>query len=233
MILSNLGPDVCVIVRPSSRAIKSFIKVNKAGVTLVVPHKDLRVKDIAARYNKFLLEKEAWIRKHLDRLASSVTPIWDNKTMPFFGKIHSLEYIEEAIQKVELGGGVIRVYGKALNFHNILINFAKQELLAKIIMLITPLKEKHNLNFSTIKIMNNKTKWGSCSSKAVLAFNWRLIFAPVEILQYIIAHELCHIAEMNHGPNFWSLVEKMHPDYKSAKTWLKKNGYSMYQYLAN
>ncbi|MFU7503216.1 MAG: M48 family metallopeptidase [Candidatus Tisiphia sp.] len=66
--------------------------------------------------------------------------------------------------------------------------------------LATILAKEHNINFTKIKIMNNKGKWGSCSSKAVLAFNWRLIFAPKKILKYLVTHEICHIIEMNHSP---------------------------------
>ncbi|WP_375359381.1 M48 family metallopeptidase [Candidatus Tisiphia endosymbiont of Neophilaenus lineatus] len=96
--------------------------------------------------------------------------------------------------------------------------------------LATLLAKEHNINFTKIKI-NNKGKWGSCSSKAVLAFNWHLIFAPKKILKYLVTHEICHIIEMNHSPRFWNLVAILYPDYKLARLWLKEHGNTLHQYL--
>jgi predicted metal-dependent hydrolase len=66
----------------------------------------------------------------------------------------------------------------------------------------------------------------------VLSFNWRLVFAPKEILEYLVVHEMCHMIEMNHSMRFWNLVEKLYPDYKVAKLWLKQNGVRLHQYLS-
>lgn len=80
------------------------------------------------------------------------------------------------------------------------------------------------VSYNRITIRDQKTRWGSCSGKGNLSFNWRLILAPPKILDYVVVHELCHRREMNHSPRFWALVESILPDYKQSRKWLKENG---------
>lgn len=80
------------------------------------------------------------------------------------------------------------------------------------------------VDYNTITIRDQKTRWGSCSSKGNLSFSWRLILAPPKVLDYVVVHELCHRLEMNHSPRFWALVESIMPDYKTHRKWLKENG---------
>jgi predicted metal-dependent hydrolase len=75
-----------------------------------------------------------------------------------------------------------------------------------------------------IFIRGQKTRWGSCSRLGNLSFNWRLVMAPEEVIDYIVIHELCHLKEMNHSKRFWSLVSNLCPDYKKHRRWLKENG---------
>ena len=80
------------------------------------------------------------------------------------------------------------------------------------------------VNYTRITIRNQMTRWGSCSSKGGLNFNCLLMLTPPEVIDYVVVHELCHRKEMNHSKAFWAEVEKVLPDYKSAKRWLKENG---------
>lgn len=80
------------------------------------------------------------------------------------------------------------------------------------------------VTYENITIRDQKTRWGSCSSKGTLSFNWRLMLAPPAVLDYVVIHELCHRKEMNHSPRFWRLVEQIMPDYKTKRQWLKENG---------
>ncbi|WP_242826930.1 M48 family metallopeptidase [Butyrivibrio sp. MC2013] len=79
-----------------------------------------------------------------------------------------------------------------------------------------------------IVIRDQKTRWGSCSSSGTLSFNWRLMLAPPQILDYVVVHELCHFVHMDHSPAFWALVAKYMPDYKERRAWLKSNGDLLY-----
>ena len=80
------------------------------------------------------------------------------------------------------------------------------------------------VTYGRISIREQKTRWGSCSSKGNLNFNWRLIFAPEEVVDYIVVHELAHRKEMNHSRAFYNVVASVLPDYKVQEKWLKENG---------
>ena len=80
------------------------------------------------------------------------------------------------------------------------------------------------VNYTRITIRNQKTRWGSCSAKGGLNFNCLLMLTPPEVIDYVVVHELCHRKEMNHSKAFWAEVEKILPNYKTAKKWLKDHG---------
>ncbi|MHB8063687.1 MAG: M48 family metallopeptidase [Ruminiclostridium sp.] len=75
-----------------------------------------------------------------------------------------------------------------------------------------------------VTIKEQKTRWGSCSGRGNINLNWKLIMASMEVLDYVIIHELCHMKEMNHSKEFWKLVEGIFPQYKKCRVWLKENG---------
>ncbi len=80
---------------------------------------------------------------------------------------------------------------------------------------------------SSIAIRSQKTRWGSCSSRGTLSFNWRLMLAPPAILDYVVVHELCHLRHMNHSKDFWACVETILPDYKERRKWLNEHGHEL------
>lgn len=81
--------------------------------------------------------------------------------------------------------------------------------------------------YNRITIRDQKTRWGSCSVRGTLSFNWRLMLAPPAILDYVVVHELCHLTCMNHSAAFWSKVESVLPDYRASRKWLKDHGHEL------
>ncbi|MGI6527552.1 MAG: M48 family metallopeptidase [Caldicoprobacterales bacterium] len=87
------------------------------------------------------------------------------------------------------------------------------------------------VKYGKISIRNQKTRWGSCSSKGNLNFNCLLMLTPPDVIDYVVVHELCHLKEPNHSARFWSEVARVLPDYNSSKEWLKINGSGLIQRL--
>ncbi len=85
-------------------------------------------------------------------------------------------------------------------------------------------KAKYNFEYKGISIKDTVTRWGSCSTKKNFNFNWRLVMAPPNVLNYVVIHEIAHLTFMNHSKDFWSLVQQRFPNYIEAKNWLKTNG---------
>jgi len=80
------------------------------------------------------------------------------------------------------------------------------------------------VRYERIQIRDQKTRWGSCSTRGTLSFNWRLVLAPFEVLDYVVVHELCHLREPNHSRRFWRVVESRRPDWRVQRDWLHKHG---------
>jgi predicted metal-dependent hydrolase len=80
------------------------------------------------------------------------------------------------------------------------------------------------VSFRRIRIGSQRTLWGSCSPKGALSFNWRLVLAPLEVLDYVVVHELCHLRVLDHSQRFWRLVERHRPAWRDQRDWLREHG---------
>jgi predicted metal-dependent hydrolase len=84
--------------------------------------------------------------------------------------------------------------------------------------------ERLGVTYRRIRIGGQRTLWGSCSSRGTLSFNWRLVLAPFEVLDYVVVHELCHLRVPGHSRRFWALVERHRPDWREQRDWLREHG---------
>ncbi len=105
------------------------------------------------------------------------------------------------------------------------IAWYKAQALAIISQRVQLYADQAGLTHSHIKISSAKKQWGSCNTRGVLNFSWRVIMAPIMIVDYVVAHELAHLAEHNHSKRFWDKVGMIFPQYRQAKTWLRQNHY--------
>ncbi len=85
-------------------------------------------------------------------------------------------------------------------------------------------------SYSRIILRDQRSRWGSCSAKGELSFNWRLVLAPHDVLDYVVVHEVCHLIEHHHGPSFWRLVARRRREYADSKRWLDDNGWELLAY---
>ena len=78
--------------------------------------------------------------------------------------------------------------------------------------------------YAALTIRNQRTRWGSCSATGAMSFNWRLLLAPEDVLDYVVWHEACHLVHLDHSPRFWNLLERHRPGYRAPQRWLRANG---------
>src|SRR5690606_4279045 len=83
--------------------------------------------------------------------------------------------------------------------------------------------------YGRLTLRDTRSRWGSCSAAGDLMYSWRLVMAPAEVLDYVAAHEVAHLAEMNHSPAFWDVVARLCPDYRRHRTWLRANGGALHR----
>ncbi len=86
------------------------------------------------------------------------------------------------------------------------------------------------VRYSRIILRDQRSRWGSCSAKGELSFNWRLVLAPHDVLDYVVVHEVCHLVEHHHGPAFWRLLERRRRGYREPKEWLDEYGWELLAY---
>lgn len=122
------------------------------------------------------------------------------------------------------GRPALIVHGDRLHLPRRLADFLKREARRE----IEPLVAKHaaaaGRKAKAIRYRDTTSRWGSCTTDGSLSFSWRIMMAPAPVIDYLVAHEVAHLKEMNHGPDFWALCEKLCPETRRCKAWLKKNG---------
>ena len=99
---------------------------------------------------------------------------------------------------------------------------------------VVDISEKTGIDgYKRIRISNAVSRWGSCSSNKTLSFNWRLIMAPIDVIDYVIVHELAHLVEMNHSKKFWGILGEIMPDYMDKRRWLRIHGRKLMMFNKN
>lgn len=172
---------------------------------------------------KFIREKSGWIIKHL-----KTSNIKEEKYLILGKEIKATQSFDFFIQKHEVSFQnselkIISPYNSKEHIRKIYEEWLKNQAKTYIPELVNKLAEKYKFRINKIFIRGQKTRWGSCSSKNNLSFNYKLMMYRKEIIEYVIVHELCHLIEMNHSKKFWDNVDRLIPDYKILRKELKTN----------
>lgn len=180
--------------------------------------------------HQFLLQKSPWVERKLAQQKKQLQEkpkIATGQAILFMGQYKKLI--------VSQGNNRVHEHPQHLAIEcqnpekavDILNHWLKQEAQFYITPRCLELAEKMAVNqkIQAINFRKTKSKWGHCTSEGKLQFNWLLIMAPTDVIDYVIIHELCHLTHMNHSPAFWQLVAKFCPDYLNHKTWLKQQGH--------
>jgi len=222
LVAPNFDPGigVPVSIRVSPRARRVGLRIDVAGrkVELVLP------RGVAASTGlRFLAAKRGWIAARLEALPQRV-PFVEGAILPLLGVPHQVcREFDPAAPPVRIIDGEIWVRSDPLH----LARRVRDHLVAVAEAEISPrahrLAARIGREVARVSVRDTRSRWGSCSGQGNLSFSWRLIFAPEPVLEYVVAHEVAHLAEMNHGPRFWRLVESLTPNTAAPRAWLKRH----------
>ena len=176
----------------------------------------------------FANENVKWLYEEINKILPLVL-IKHNTSLLIMGKKMQIIFEDDTINKIFVKKNFIIIKSHNDSHKKILKKWITNQILIHSKNYVDIVSKSLKLNINAIKISNSFNYWGSCNSAGVIHLNWRLIFAPTQVLKYIIVHELCHLKEFNHTNNFWMLVKKFCPDYKSQISWLKKNDIDLYR----
>ena len=182
-----------------------------------------------AEVKKFIWEKRGWIEQKIAEVSVRVNSRSPKKFIAgeefyYLGEKHPLEITKEQNTKLKFNYKFYLPEKARYKAKSLFINWYKKQAKLNIPKRVRWYANLHKLKFASIKISSAERRFGSCTSRGNLNFTWRLILLPLRIVDYVVVHELAHLVHHNHSQRFWSQVEKMLPDYKERRKWLKKNG---------
>ena len=180
--------------------------------------------------HKLIHRKVSWIKAKQDYFKQRQNEILVRKFIPgeeflFLGQSYPLVVIEDLPKAVVLDNSLMISQTVLGNARNHIENWYKARALEHITQRVGYYAKITGLKYRSIRINNATTRWGSCGHKDTLNFPWRLMMAPVRVVDYVIIHELMHLKQKNHSHKFWAEVVLMMPDYKQDERWLKRNSH--------
>ncbi len=175
---------------------------------------------------RFIEEKQSWIAAQV-KARPKKAPLGHGQAISVLGKPYTLSHSG--------GRGVVHIEGETIivpGAEEFIARRVKDWLIATARAEITRLAHEKaallNKKIRRISLRDTTSHWGSCSHDGGLSFSWRLALAPYEALDYVVCHEVAHLAELNHSPKFWAIVEALCPDYRRWRQWIKQNGSELY-----
>ncbi len=218
------NPPIEVLLRRSARARSLSLRVSRLDgrVTLTMPN------HVADRTGMdFLRSREDWVRHQLTGVPVEEA-VGLGSVIPVEGRAVTLTPMARTRPRIDADRLLLpdqpEVAGiKAKAF---LRTLARDRLAAASDRYASEL----GLGYGRITLRDTRSRWGSCTARGDLMYNWRLVMAPTEVLNYVAAHEVAHLAEMNHSRAFWRVVERLFPHHRKCRDWLKDEGATLHRY---
>lgn len=190
------------------------------------------------RVEQVLTSKSTWIVRTLDRMereraAAAPPPLQSGRILPFAGERLRLVVTTGApagrYRAARTGDALALVVhdDDAETIRSALEAWYRHQARAVFEARLAACNAAYGFAYGRVSIKEQKSRWGSCSRRGNLNFNWRLLLAPLPVLDYVVVHELCHLKELNHSERFWRLVARGCPDYQTHRRWLRDNGRSL------
>lgn len=202
------------------------ISLHASGNILVKVPRYLLKRDIIMFINK----KSPWIEKNLlpTRKELKQYDLSSGSKLPYLGREF---YIRDDQSAKIVHNSNNHFYLPMSNKKQHIIKWYRDRAREKVTQLTDYYTDKMGIDYNKIFIKAQKTRWGSCSSRGNLNFNWKIILTPMTLIKYLVIHEVCHLIEMNHSSNFWKLVESYDPAYKKHKKELQTYGFYLRSFL--
>ncbi|MEA2449125.1 MAG: hypothetical protein QOG63_1057 [Thermoleophilaceae bacterium] len=227
--MSEAPYRIAYTVRRSDRARHARIVVDARGVEVVIPRR------MALRHvEPFVEEKRAWIERTLRRIrsaeASTGIRLEDGGSVPYLGEELRLAVRVEPRRTrphVARRGDELRVAVAAPGpeaLREALEAWYRRRARAEVAPRLEAACARAGTSYKRLSIRGQRTRWASCSSSGTMSFNWRLLLAPAEILDYVVEHEVAHLEVLDHSQRFWRLVARRSPRYREHERWLRRHG---------
>lgn len=220
-------------IRRSDRARRARIVVDADGVEVVVPRR------MALRHvEPFVAQKQPWIERTLRRYEEArreapAAVLADGGHVPYLGRILELRVVVEPGRMrphVARGGGRLTVRvprpGEPALAHA-LERWYRRQARHEVARRLDAATARAGTRWTRLSIRGQRTRWASCSDGGAMSFNWRLLLAPEEILDYVVEHEVAHLEVLDHSPRFWRLLAGRCPAYRGYERWLRRNGHTL------
>ncbi len=221
--MAGLPPDLTI--RVDGRARRISLRINTQGQpVLTLPHPRLKAEGL-----RFVAEKRGWLDAQRQRLPERVLFL-PGSTIPVAGRPHEIVLAGAARDPVRAMDGVLHVGGRAETVPLLVQHWLKAEARRALVQSVARHSGALGLAPPPLGLRDPKTRWGSCSSAKRLSFSWRLAMAPLEVLDYVAAHEVAHLRELNHSPRFWAVVAQLMPGFEAQEAWLKRRGRDLHRY---
>ena len=199
-----------------------------ARLTVRAPN---RVSD--KQIHEFVSTKESWINKKQQLMRDRLDEYENHLGLPqclYLGKLYPLKLIPGRVDTISFNGSDFTISHSTEDKIKLTLNYWYKERFIDIAKpRVSYYAKKYSLAINRVNVKAQKTLWGSCSGNNNINLNYQLIMAPIEVIDYVIVHELVHTLHKNHSPRFWQEVGLIMPKYKASKSWLKENGYKLRQ----
>lgn len=180
----------------------------------------------------FAEAQAGWIAARLKRLPQR-RPFVDGAEVPLFGEPHRVRHRPGARGTVWREDGEIHVAGRPEHLPRRLQDWLTAELKVRLVPLVHEKAARAERTVKRVTVRDTRSRWGSCGPDAAMSFSWRLVLAPPEVLDYLVAHEVAHLVHLNHSPRFWALARTLcDGPIEGPQAWLKANGETLLQYGA-
>ncbi|MEL6376458.1 MAG: SprT family zinc-dependent metalloprotease [Pseudomonadota bacterium] len=218
------NPPVELTLRRSARARRISLRVSGVDgrITLTMPS-GLPAKTAL----EFADSKAEWLRTQIKK-QPELKRVAPGVELPVEGMLRRISSTKG--KRISMQGTEIFIPGRIQTLPRRLEAWLKARARNQLALMSDHYAFEIGQNYSRLTLRDTRSRWGSCSHEKRLMFSWRLILAPPEVLNYVAAHEVAHLAEMNHSKLFWAKVKSLYPDYEQPRQWLRKNGASLHRY---